>query len=236
VLDRQEQRMMGCRRRDSHLFPSESSKPLILLLSVWLHDRGLRLLHAGLVARDGAGVLLPGESGTGKSTTSLAAAVQGLEFLGDDFVALERSGDGAFIGHSVFSSTCIVRENLSRFPELEAHAVEDGAAEEEKPTLFLSEILPGRLRAAVPIRAIALLRIRQERTEIRRASRPEALRALAASTLHTVVPRPGRAALEALGQLVERVPAYWLLLGHDLREVAPSIERIVASAGGSGGA
>jgi hypothetical protein len=230
VLDRQEQRLTGCRRRDSHLFPSESSKPLVLLLSVWLHDRGVRMLHAGLVARSGAGVLLPGESGTGKSTTSLAAAVQGLEFLGDDFIALERCADGTFAGHSVFSSTCIVRENLSRFPELAAHAVLDPGAEEEKPMLFLSEILPERLRPSVPVRAIALPRIRQECTGIRRATRAEALRALAASTLHTVVPRPGRAALEALGALAERVPAYWLLLGPDLREIGPALERIAAAA------
>jgi hypothetical protein len=231
ILDRRQQRLVSCRRSGSHLSSGECSKPYVLMLSIWFHDRGVQLLHCGLVARRDAGVLLPGASGTGKSTTSLMAAAQGLEFLGDDFVGLERAGDGGFCGHSLFSTACLVREMLDRVPDIGRNAVEDGFPGEEKPILFLSEIYPGRMRATVPIRALVLLRIRQPRTEIRRARRAEALRELAASTLHTVVPRPGRAALEQMGALVERVPAFWLLLGPDLGDIAPSIERILSSTG-----
>lgn len=229
VLDRHAQRMIGCRRGGSHMSTGEYSKPLLLLLSIWYYDRGVQLLHAGLIASNGAGVLLPGESGTGKSTTSLASLTQGLEYLGDDFIGLERAGNDEFCGHAVFNTVCIARENLGRFPDLRAHAVDDGFSQEDKPILFLSEIYPDRLRTTVPIRAIVLLRIRSERTEIRPARRAEALRAFAASTLHTVVPRPGREALEMLGAVVERVPAFWLLLGPELRDIAPSIERIVSN-------
>jgi len=79
---------------------------------------------------------------------------------------------------------------------------------------------------------VALLRVRQERTEIRPARPAEALREFAASTLHTVVPRPGREALQKIAELVERVPAYWILLGPDLGDVSRSIDRILARAGG----
>ncbi len=117
---------------------------------------------------------------------------------------------------------------------MQRHAVEDRFPEEEKPILFLAEIYPERLRATVPVHAVALLRIGAERTEIRPASRPEALRHFAASSLHTVVPRPGRAGLEMMAALVARVPAYWLLLGPDPRDVPGGIERILASAGERG--
>ena len=230
VLDRQAQHLIGCRRRGAPLSGGDYSKPLLLMLSVWYHDRGVQLLHTGLIAHEGAGVLIPGESGSGKSTTSLAGLAQGLEFLGDDFIGVERAGEGGFVGHSVYSTACIVRENLDRFPELRPHAVEDRGAVEEKPILFLSEIFPARIRASVPIRAVVLLRIRHERTQIRPARRAEALRHFAASTLHTVVPRPGRDALRMLGELVENVPAWWLLLGPDLCDIQPAVERIAASA------
>jgi hypothetical protein len=233
VLDRRAQHMIGCRRSGSSLSRGECSKPFVLLLSIWYSDQGVQILHAGLVARHGAGVLLPGESGTGKSTTSLASVSQGLEYLGDDFIGLEPVGDGAFHGHSIFNTACLARKDIDRFAAIRPHAVEDRFPEEEKPILFLSEMFPGLLRPTAPIRAVVLLRVGAERTEIRRASRPEALRHFAASSLHTVVPRPGRAALLMIGALVERVPAYWLLLGPDLRDIPPSIERILSSAGGS---
>lgn len=229
ILDRHRQHMIGCRRNGSNLSGGEFSKPLLLLLSIWYHDRGVQLLHAGLLAREAGGVIVPGESGTGKSTTCLAGLVQGLDFLGDDFIGIERKAD-SFLGHSVFNTACITRANLERFPELESLAIDSAAAEEEKPILFLSEIYPQRLRATVPVRAVALVDIRQQRTQIRRATRPEALWHFAASTLHTVVPRPGREALRMIGELVERVPAYWLSLGPDLHDIGPGLDSILGRA------
>lgn len=232
-LDRHGRLMIGCRGNGSHLAGGEYSKPLLLMLSIWYYDRGVQLLHAGLVAREDAGVLLPGESGTGKSTTCLASITQGLLYLGDDFVGLESAADGSFRGHSIFNTACVAATNLYRFPELETRAVLSASPEEEKPILFLSEIHPQRLRPTVPVRSVVLVRIRQERTEVRRATRPEALRAFAASTLHTVVPRPGRDALRMLGEVVERVPAYWLLLGPDIADVGPGMDEVLARATGS---
>lgn len=230
LLDRQGQRMIGGRRSGSHLSRGECSKPFVVMLTVWYSDLRVQILHAGLLAHDGVGVLLPGESGTGKSTTSLAGVAHGLEFLGDDFVGCERRDDGTFHGHSIFSTACLARSGLDRFGDIRAHAVEDRFPEEEKPILFLAEVFPERLRATAPIGAIVLLRVGAERTKVRPATRPEALRQLAASTLHTVVPRPGRAALEMMGALVAQVPAYRLHLGTDLRDVPGGIAEVVAQA------
>lgn len=232
VLDRRGQRMIGCRRDGSHLSSGEYSKPLLLMLSIWYRDRGVQHLHAGLIARHGAGVLVPGDSGSGKSTMSLASVDQGLDFLGDDFVGLERTEEGSFVGHSIFNTACIARKDLDRFPAIRSYAVEESFPEEEKPILFLSEVFPDRIQRAVPVRAVALLRIGNDRTQVRPARPAEALRQFAASTLHTVVPRPGREALELIGELVAHVPAYWLLLGPGLREIPRSIDEILTRANG----
>lgn len=230
LLDRRDQRMIGCRRSGSQLSRGECSKPFVVLLSIWYHDRGVQIFHAGLIARDGAGILIPGESGTGKSTTSLASASLGLEYLGDDFVGVERADGRGFRGHSIYGTACLAREGIARFAAIRPEAVQDGFPGEEKPILFLPEVFPDRLRRTVPIRAVALLRVGVARTDVRKATRPEALRQFAASTLHTVVPRPGREALELIADLVERVPAYWLSLGSDPRDIPPSVERILAEA------
>ena len=229
LLDRQEQSMISCRRSGSHLSTGDCSKPYVLMLSIWYHDRGVQLLHAGLVAHERGGLLLPGASGTGKSTAALAAVTQGLDFLGDDFVGLERVDGGAFRGHSIFSTVCLTRQTLARFAEVRPHAVEDSFEVEDKPIVYVSELYPARIRDTVPIRAVVLLSKGHARTEITPARRADALRAFAASTLHTVVPRPGREALDRLAALVERVPAYWLRLGPRLEDIGPSLSAIAST-------
>lgn len=232
LLDREAGRLVGCRRSGSQLSGGERSKPFVVLLSVWLHDRGAQLVHAALVARGGAGVLVPGVSGSGKSTTALGCVVQGLDYLGDDFVGIEPTTAG-FLGHSLYDTACLARDGLARFPGLQALAVDDGFPGEEKPILFLSDRFPERLRRTVPVRAIVLLDVGRPRTGLARVGRPEALRELAASTLHTVVPRPGRAALALLGALVEQAPAWRLSLGPDLDGLDDAIARVVADSGGA---
>lgn len=230
LLDRRAQRMIGCRRDGSSLCGGEYSKPLLLMLSIWYYDRGVQLLHAGALARDGAAVLLPGESGTGKSTTCLAAVVQGLQYVGDDFIGLERSPEGRLFVHSVYGTGCVWRSNLTRFESIQGYVVDDDAPGDEKPIVFVPEIFPERLSATAEVRAIALLSVGHAQTEVQPASRVEALRQFAASTLHTLVPRPGREALEMIAGVVERVPAYRLMLGPDLQDIAPSIDRIFEAA------
>jgi hypothetical protein len=234
IFDRHGQRIIACRRKGSHLSGGEYSKPLLLMLSIWYHDHGVQLLHSGLIAHEGCGVLLQGESGTGKSTTSISAFEQGFEFLGDDFIGAERR-DSDFLGHSIFNTACVVSDSLSRFPAIRQHAVETTSPEDEKPILFLSEIRPERVRRTVPIRAVALLRTRQERTHVLPARPADAMMQIAASTLHTVVPRPGRDALQLISDLLARVPAYWLLLGPDLGDLRGGIQEIVADATRSNG-
>ena len=79
----------------------ERGKPFRVLLSVWLHDRGVQVVHAALVARGDRGVLLPGRGGAGKTTSALTCLLAGFRYLGDDYVGLEGPVDGSFRGHSL---------------------------------------------------------------------------------------------------------------------------------------
>lgn len=88
------------RARFSALDPDENdlwllSHPLFSLpLVETLKRRGLYSLHAAGLAANGRALLLPGTSGTGKSTLSVALARAGLGFLGDDTLFLATREEG----------------------------------------------------------------------------------------------------------------------------------------------
>ena len=228
-LDRAAQHMIGWAASSQHLSLYERGKPLLPLLSVWYHDRGVQLVHAGLVSRNGHGVLLPGMGGAGKSTSALACVDAGFDYLGDDYVGLQAREDGSFVGHSLYNSTWLEPDHMARFPLLPSHAIHGSNAREDKSLVLLSQVFPTRLSRTAPIRVLALPRIvDRHATQCRRASKGDALLALAPSSLFALPARPGARGLDRLAQLVEQVPSYWLELGRDLTAIPHRVEELLA--------
>ena len=122
----------------------------------WYLDHGVQVLHAGLVGLNGAGILVVGEGGSGKSTTCLAAATAGLAFLGDDFVGIEER-DGGWIGpHSLSCTSRTTLDTLQRHPEI-AGGLDVGDSEGKNIVFIPTEatrpsipivgiLMPGRAR------------------------------------------------------------------------------------------
>jgi hypothetical protein len=79
------------------------AQPMLTSWCTWLASTGVAVMHAAAVEIDGRGVLLLGDSGAGKSTLSVAAAVRGAGYLGDDVVALSNR-DGVIAVHSLYAS------------------------------------------------------------------------------------------------------------------------------------
>src|SRR5262249_42640835 len=71
ILDRVLGRIVGHYAGVGSLFLDERARPFHRLLSVWLGDRAVQFIHAGVVSVNGASVVLAGGGGSGKSTTSL---------------------------------------------------------------------------------------------------------------------------------------------------------------------
>jgi hypothetical protein len=67
VLDRAAHRLLGRVRDAAALSLHERGRPLFTPLMLWLQDRRVQPVHAGLVARDGQGILFGGPGGSGKS-------------------------------------------------------------------------------------------------------------------------------------------------------------------------
>jgi hypothetical protein len=231
-MDRQAGRLVEWRSAASDWLVYERSKPFRLMLRIWYGDWDVHLIHAGLLSRDGRGALLAGRSGAGKSTAALACLCAGFHYLGDDYVGLEELADGSFVGHSLYSSARLEREQVERFPLLRGGALRSDDPRDAKSLLLLSELFPGRLERAAGISLLLLPRVVDaDESRVVPASAGQALFALAPSTLITAL-GPGRAGLERLGRLVQRVPCFWLELGRDVERIPVCVERALREVAG----
>jgi hypothetical protein len=227
-LDRGARRIIGWRANADRLSMHERTRPLPFLLPVWYADQGVQVIHAGLIARENRGVLFCGANGAGKSTSSLACLCGGLDFLSDDHVGLQATPSGEFVGHSVFASTRLEPDHLQRFPELIPHAIPSPEWFETKSLILVAESMPERVKASVPIRAIALPQLTNEtRSRVSPINRAAALRALAPSTLMQMPFGATSDRFAELAQLTMSVPAFKLELGRDVRSIAPAVHELI---------
>lgn len=228
-LDRASRHVIGHIFRHDLLPLYDRGKPLHLPLLLWHGEQGVDVIHAALVSREGRGVLFAGKGGLGKSTSALACVESDFDYLGDDYIGLQRLNDGSFVGYSIYGSTWLMAHHLRRFPGLIPHALYPEHPEQEKTLVPLARVFPGRLVPRAQIRAVVLPRITgASTTRLRQASKGEALFALAPSSM-LLLPNSGASALGKLASLAEQVPCYWLELGRNLEEISGRIEEIIGS-------
>jgi hypothetical protein len=229
-FDRERRRMTGWRAgADADPLPG-GFKPLPLLLPLWYLDRGLPFVHGGVVARDGAGALVAGPGDRGKSTTTLACAAAGMEFLGDDQVALEETPHGGFAAHSVWSVAGLRPELLRIHPHLTGGApVEDDG---RKAIVHLGDASAVDVGTRADVRVIVLPRP-GEGTEstLRPISAGRALLDVAPSSSFGYGRLGASWSLDRYERLVRRVPAFSLQWGTDLAGVVAAVEEALDRAG-----
>ena len=102
-------------REDEWFVAHHAFYPALLEL---LKDRGLFPSHAGLVAREGEGLLISGASGSGKTTLCLVLASNGWDFLADDTCFL-RHGASAIEGLAFWEDLHVTEETLLQFESLD---------------------------------------------------------------------------------------------------------------------
>jgi len=225
-FDRMTHHIVGSLVWNEHIFVYERAKPLARLLVEWHNDRQVQVIHAGLVAWNGQGVLLAAKSGSGKSTSTLACLSAGFGYLGEDYVGLRRLADGSFLGHSLYSSVFLETRHLQRFPSFLPYTIK-GKRHEQKSAVILSHVFPERLERTVPIRFVLIPRITGlQESKISPASKGQALLALGPSSL-LQIPSRGIRSFPKLAQLVEQIPCYWLDAGYDIDSIPRCIKEFL---------
>jgi len=177
----------------------ELGRPLHAMLSLWLNQMGAPLVHAGMVAVHGRGLLVAGPSGAGKTTTCLSALHQKQRFLGDDMVALDES----FWAFSLYATTFLLRAEREKRSWLGPEYLEPRYPWEDKTLTYLYPRFSDQLLQCAAVDELLL----PGRQALNQQLPPiQALLGLAPSSLLVGPLSAGQCGLELLSRLVARVP------------------------------
>jgi hypothetical protein len=210
-------------RTAADLPPWSAGAPFALLLHLAFAWRGWRFLHAAAIGASGAGALLAGPSGTGKSGTTLAGLGHGFVTTGDDYV---------LVAPGVTPTAWPVYRVLKQDPAGLSRAGRADLAGRPlnwsgKVELDLSTEFPSGLVGSLALRVILLPEIANlRRTEVRPAAPTEAFSAIAASML-TQLPGARIAGFSFLTRLTRSLPAYHLSLSTDPEDVARAVRGLL---------
>lgn len=187
--------------------------PFRAILSWFLPSAGVHLVHGAVVAEGGKAALLAARGGSGKSTTALACALAGMQYLADDYAGIKVGEE--IIAHSLYSSVKIVPERAAQFPSLFPEAP---SADGEKRVAYLSSA--ASVVRSAPLAGIFVPKIcNLEKTRIVPISKAEVMIALAPTTLFQL-PLSQAGEISTLAEIVRRTPCYYVELGTDSAEAA----------------
>lgn len=201
--------------------------PFRTIFHWFFSESRIHFIHGAVVGQDGISVLLTAKSGSGKSTTALSSILSGMDYLGDDYVAIETADK--VMAHSLYHSAKVTREGLTHFPEFAEKIWNKDFGEREKAVIFLSDIFPEQVKRASPLRAVLIPRITSTETRIVRASKMEAMIAIAPTTLFQL-PLAETNKIAMFKEILEKIPCYFLDLGPDVRTVPDTIKSFLKSA------
>ena len=202
----------------------EHAAPLRSILHLLLGARGIRLVHGAAVASEGRAALLVGKGGSGKSTLALSSLASGLQFLGDDYVAV--SAAQSPVVHSLYGTGKVGQESMRFLPELATAVVNPGHGAEEKTILDLRRYRRGDVLAEAALGAVVVPKLTgARRAQIKPAPTPDVLLALAPTT---VLQLPGQdaEALAVSARIVREVHSHVLELGEP-RDGAAALREVL---------
>jgi hypothetical protein len=213
---------------DASAVPSnEIASPLRTLLHWWARDEGLQFVHAGAIGLGDSAVLVGGPSGSGKSTTALACLLDGLDYLGDDYVLVD---DQSATIYSLYSAAKLQPEQVTAFPELRAALTNADRLGTEKALWFVHDSHGHRTRAAATAVAVLIPSVTHgQQSTLKPVGRGTALAAIAPSTIAQLSATEG--SLAAIARFLGRIPAYRLEAGRDLTGLARTVRELLV--GGS---
>lgn len=194
--------------------------PLLHVFGWWAQHNGCLLLHAAVVGKGGRGVLLLGRGGSGKSSTTLAALLNGFSLASDDYILLDRK-----TGHSLYCTASLEYDDRDRFPQLDQCGMEPGW-KDRKATFVLMPEFESELVPALELVGAVALRVAPTTPALQVLPKGRALLALAPSTLLQAT-HPSQEQLSAMSSLLRSIPTYLLHLSRPVEGALKELEGIL---------
>ncbi len=107
-----------CFERNEDLPRAYFNKPFVNEMQWWIQDRAF-ILHGAEIGFAGKGALILGPSGSGKSTLALAGLLEGMDYVAEDYLLIDR--EGPIVGRPIFATGYLLEESLDMLPELKEH-------------------------------------------------------------------------------------------------------------------
>lgn len=206
--------------------PWENSAPLRPFLH-WIYaETGRRIVHAATLGNGGRGILLAGKGGAGKSGTTVAGVLAGLDTVGDDYVLIDPAGPP--MAYPLYR---VAKQDDAGYRRLGlARALPDPGPLnwQGKYEFDLGALGAGRLVPRLDITALVLPRLAgAARSAFTAIGGREAMLALAPSGIFQM-PGNWESAPRFFADIVRALPCYRLELGSDPAEIADAIGGFIA--------
>lgn len=206
----------------------EQCRPFRDILHWWAATREIYLVHAACLAtKDGAGALIVGYAGAGKSTTSLSSFGLGeLDYVSDDLCFVEFH-DGVPWAYGLYSAAKL--ETFAMLPHLEQHVWNPNRGPLEKAVIFTYEEFRDSSAAQARIEAVLVpTQTGRVESKIEPMGTAEARKALMSSMVDQFV-GVGQTDFFGMYKICKSVPAFRLEAGTDLRQLNKLIAEQIRS-------
>jgi hypothetical protein len=224
VFDSMSGRAAYFNRQPKSLPAYEFAAPLRYLIHRIATDRGMALVHAAAISKDGRGTLIAGPKGAGKSTTALACLAAGFDYLGDDRCLVARRADGHRL-YSIYSSAKVFLEDVHRhhIERLAAAILPPTTDDDRKGLVYIDQVAPTQMARSAILRCILIpVRSGAERSRIVQGAPGEALRLLVAELVGRS-PVTVAKSIAVLREVCATVPVFRLEAGWHLLEIAETV-------------
>ena len=199
----------------------------LLPLSELLASRGLHMIHAAALEREGRGVLIPGVSGSGKSTSCVSLMRAGYRCLSDDKPFLRSNGNGIEL-LAFPESIDVTDRTVSFFPELRVAPSQDLKAGYRKKQFRADAIYPDSTTNAVRPALILFPQISGEsRSRLEKLSKIRALEAILPHGLLVLDAETSGHQFDLLARLIESAECYRLSFGRDVLELPSLVDALL---------
>lgn len=204
---------------------------LLFTLVELLKTRNVYMIHAATLVRDGRAIVIPGTRGKGKTTSCLALATNGYQFLSDD-VTFFRENNGDIELLSFPERVSVTQGTIELIPVLKERrdALRDGFL---KQHFVIDDILPGiRTECATPGLILFPELTGSKRSELETIPASRALESILPQGLSVLDRESAREQFRLLSLLVQRSTCHRLHFGSDIHAlpdlVAQAMEEIDA--------